>query len=152
MEATVEGDQLKPPSEETQGEEERLPAEGSRPETKGSDHERPQTEDSKQEGSERPVTEQSKGASTQSEDSKGRREKDRKEKDKKRKDKDKKQKKRSKQTREEKRSSKSGTHSQLGGSKHLEAILVSMFQPFDPEGTGYVDPVVFWEVCEYYLY
>lgn len=70
-------------------------------------------------------------------------------------DKEKKQKKRSKQqgydesphaTR--KHPSKFDTHSQQsgGGNKQLEAILLSVFQPFDPNGTGYMEPSVFWEV------
>lgn len=32
------------------------------------------------------------------------------------------------------------------GTKHLEVIILSAFQPSDPEGTGYVEASVFWEV------
>ena len=44
--------------------------------------------------------------------------------------------------------SKLETHSQQSGegNKQLEAILLSNFQPFDPDGTGYMEPSVFWEV------
>ena len=70
-------------------------------------------------------------------------------------DKEKKQKKRSKQQGHDesphttrKHPSKFDTHSQQsgGGNKQLEAILLSVFQPFDPNGTGYMEPSVFWEV------
>ena len=70
-------------------------------------------------------------------------------------DKEKKQMKRSKQQGHDesphttrKHSSKFDTHGQPsgGGNKQLEAILLSVFQPFDPNGTGYIEPSVFWEV------
>lgn len=47
-----------------------------------------------------------------------------------------------------KRPSKFDNHSQQSGegNKQLEAILLSNFQPFDPDGTGHMEPSVFWEV------
>lgn len=76
------------------------------------------------------------------------------------KDRDKKQRKKAKQSTEEgsraltqlrKRSTKSQKHSRkstLDGTKQVEAILVSVYQPFDPDGSGYVDSTVFWEVLQ----
>ena len=71
------------------------------------------------------------------------------------KDKEKKQKKRSRQQSHSesprtlrKRSTKSDARSRpgVGGNKQLEAILLSIFQPFDPDGNGYMESSVFWEV------
>ena len=131
----------------------------------------PSTEASKQENSEGDQGDRKSGRSTtekshtsaQSEGSRKEKGKD-KEKEKgkgkqkkrdKHKDKEKKQKKRSKQQGHDnsphttrKHPSKFDTHSQQsgGGNKQLEAILLSVFQPFDPNGTGYMEPSVFWEV------
>jgi len=33
----------------------------------------------------------------------------------------------------------------------LEAILLSIFQPFDPDRNGYMEPSVFWEVGDKYI-
>lgn len=96
----------------------------------------------------RPVTEQSK-SSSQSEREK---EKERK--------KEKKQKRKSREgsragstaPKLRKRSTKSESRSRQSvqrnpsNSKHLEAILLSAFHPFDPDNTGYMDASVFWEV------
>ena len=132
---------------------------------------RPETEASKQESdqgdgkSDRPTTERS-HASTESERSRRKgidknKENEKKETEKKEtkkerhRDKEKKHKKRSKQQSHSesphtvrKRSTKSDARSrQVGrGSKQLEAILLSIFQPFDPDGNGYMEPSVFWEV------
>ncbi len=47
-------------------------------------------------------------------------------------------------------SSKAGgtpsSRSVRGGQKQVEAIMLSMFQPYDPDGSGYLDPTVFWQV------
>ena len=45
-----------------------------------------------------------------------------------------------------KKTGRSEGHSQMSGSKHLEALLLSAFQPFDADGSGYVGPTEFWEV------
>ena len=39
-----------------------------------------------------------------------------------------------------------GGEAHRAGSKELEAILLSVFQPYDPDGSGYVDSTVFWQV------
>ena len=72
--------------------------------------------------------------------------------------KDKKQKRKSKQegsdqpsAKPKKKSSKSDWLSTTGGGttvKQLEVILLSTFQPYDTDGSGYLQPSDFWEVKE----
>lgn len=30
--------------------------------------------------------------------------------------------------------------------KHLEVFILSLYQSFDPQNSGYIDPSVFWQV------
>ena len=99
--------------------------------------------------SQQPTTQQTENTAEQQKDAK-RREKERKKAEKK-------AKKKSKQSREEmpgsppklrKRTEKSEGRSrqtQAGGGQ-LEEILLSLFQPYDSDGNGYVEPTTFWEV------
>lgn len=45
-----------------------------------------------------------------------------------------------------KRMSKSEGRSRQAGNKQLEAILLSAFQPYDSDGSGYLEAGTFWEV------
>ena len=117
------------------------------PGTEGSKESRPGTEGSKEERAETEADEQRETSGKQKET----RVKEKKDK-KKEKHKDKKQKKKLKQggldtvPKLHKHSSKSEPQSRPGGAKQMEAIVLSVFQPFDPDGAGYMDPTVFWEV------
>lgn len=50
------------------------------------------------------------------------------------------------------RTSRLDSRSQLSaasGVKHLEIVILSVFQPSDPEGTGYIQAHLFWEVSNW---
>lgn len=42
--------------------------------------------------------------------------------------------------------SRLNTSTRASGMKHLEIVILSIFQPSDPEGTGFVQEHIFWEV------
>lgn len=44
---------------------------------------------------------------------------------------------------------RASTSTGASGLKHLEVVLLSLFQPSDPEGSGYIQPYFFWEVQFY---
>lgn len=128
--------------EETKEKEEEIPSNPAPEETEGGT----------EEGAGSPAIQ----APTAQPEKKGKKEKDRKAKDKKDKpkDKEKKQKKKSKASGLEGGASKmkkqsSNVPSRRSGhssNKQVEVIMLSMFRPYDPDSSGYLDPSVFWQV------
>ena len=96
-----------------------------------------------------PPTEQSSGQV----DSPGLEQRETKRREKERKKAEKRGRKKAKQTHEETPSSPPKLRKRMGrstgrsqGGREMEEILLSMFQPFDSDSTGYINPTVFWEV------
>ena len=143
-----------PPSQAQEGEQEtETPEERER--------EKPREEETKQEapghvGSEEGAKVEVERPTTKASARNGEKKEKKEKKREKQKDKEKKQKRKTKQAmgseevagavpKSRPRATKPGSRGRQG-TKQVEVIMLSMFQPFDPDGTGYVDPTAFWEV------
>ena len=138
-----EGEEAKAAKEESEGGGEGEEKSGEEKEVKTVGKEEGGDEDV---GAQYPVTQQS-GSSAVSVSSQQKEERKR---EKERRKAEKKSRKKSKQSRDEAPGSPPKLRKRTGqahdGGSQMETILLSMFQPFDPDGSGYVDPTVFWEV------
>ena len=151
-------DEAKTSTEEGEGEREGEEAKAAKEESEGGEGEEKSGEEKevktvgKEEGGEEgvgaqhPVTQQSSSSAV----SVSSQQKEERKREKERRKAEKKSRKKSKQSRDEDPGSPPKLRKRTGqaddGGSQMETILLSMFQPFDPDGSGYVDPTVFWEV------